>query len=76
MILDEATSALDWKNEIEVQAAIDWLKEENLGITTIIIAHRLSTIKDCNTIIVMRAGEVIEQGTHDDLVESPDSLYS
>ena len=64
LILDEATSALDWKNEADVQAAIDRLWEENTGITTIIIAHRLSTIKYSDKIIVMKFGKVVEEGSH------------
>lgn len=77
MILDEATSALDWKNEAEVQAAIDRLWKLNTGITTIIIAHRLSTIKDSDTIIVMRYGEIVEKGNHQTLLENyPNGVYS
>jgi len=77
LILDEATSALDWKNEAEVQAAIDRLWKLNTGITTIIIAHRLSTIKDSDTIIVMRYGEIVEKGNHQTLLENyPNGVYS
>ena len=63
IIMDEATSALDAKTEYEVAGAI---KER--GITLIIIAHRLSTIRDCDEIIVLDGGRVIERGTHHELM--------
>ncbi len=62
IILDEATSALDAKTEYEVVKSI-----KDRGITCIVIAHRLSTIKDCDEIIVMDNGTVVERGTHDEL---------
>ena len=64
IILDEATSALDAKTEYEVVKAI-----KKRGITTIVIAHRLSTIRDADLIVVLKKGIVVEQGTHDELME-------
>ncbi|KAL0489882.1 ATP-binding cassette, subfamily B protein [Acrasis kona] len=65
LLLDEATSALDTEAESLVQSALDKLM---VGKTTIVIAHRLSTIKDCDLIVAMKSGEVVEMGTHDELV--------
>lgn len=66
LLLDEATSALDTKSEGVVQDALDRASKSR---TTIVIAHRLSTIKDANKIVVMSKGEIVEQGTHKELVE-------
>ena len=65
LILDEATAALDSASELRIQAAIDRASE---GRTVISIAHRLSTIRNASKIIVMKKGDIIEQGTHDELL--------
>ena len=65
MILDEATSAVDTRTEILIQKAMDHLME---GRTSFIIAHRLSTIRNADMILVMKDGDIIEQGTHDELL--------
>ena len=65
IILDEATSALDYKNELEVQKALDNLKSEN--ITTFVISHRLNTIINSDMIYFMKEGKIVEEGTHKDL---------
>ncbi|KKB76052.1 ABC transporter [Devosia soli] len=65
LLLDEATSALDAQSERLVQMALEHLME---GRTTLVIAHRLATIRDANKILVLDAGEIIDQGTHEELV--------
>jgi len=65
LILDEATSSLDTESEMEVQKALENLMK---GRTTFVIAHRLSTIKYANRIVVLVAGKVVEEGTHDELL--------
>ncbi|KAF1848955.1 leptomycin B resistance protein pmd1 [Cucurbitaria berberidis CBS 394.84] len=67
LLLDEATAALDTKSESAVQEALDRASQ---GRTTIVIAHRLSTIKKADNIVVMAMGEIVEQGTHDELINS------
>ena len=66
MILDEATSSVDTRTEILIQKAMDHLME---GRTSFIIAHRLSTIRNADMILVMKDGAIIEQGTHEELLE-------
>jgi len=65
LILDEATSSIDTRTEIEIQKAFAELLE---GRTSFIVAHRLSTIKNAHCILVMKDGEIIETGTHDELI--------
>lgn len=72
MILDEATSSVDTRTEIFIQKAMNRLME---GRTSFVIAHRLSTIKDADLILVMDKGNVIEQGTHNELLEQ-DGFYA
>jgi ABC-type multidrug transport system fused ATPase/permease subunit len=66
LLLDEATASLDTSTELVVQAAIHQIAQ---GRTTIIIAHRLSTIRDANRIIVLDNGEIMEEGSHHELLE-------
>jgi ATP-binding cassette subfamily B (MDR/TAP) protein 1 len=72
LLLDEATSALDTKSEEVVQAALNAAAE---GRTTIMIAHRLSTIKNADEVVVMSSGCILEQGTHDHLLEKKSAYY-
>lgn len=66
LILDEATSSVDTRTEIQIQKAMDTLMR---GRTSFIIAHRLSTIRDAELILVMKDGDIVEQGTHEELIE-------
>ena len=72
VILDEATSALDNKSEAVVQQAIDNLMADR---TVFVIAHRLSTVKNADKIVVLNYGKIAEIGTHQELIENPDSIY-
>lgn len=65
LILDEATSSVDTRTEMHIQKAMDNLMK---GRTTFVIAHRLSTIKDADMILVINEGDIVEQGTHDELL--------
>ena len=67
LILDEATSDVDTETEMLIQRSLDRLTEDR---TTFAIAHRLSTIKDADTILVLEGGEVVERGTHEELLEN------
>ena len=66
LILDEATSSVDTRTEVLIQKGMEKLME---GRTSFVIAHRLSTIRDANTIIVMKDGDIVEIGNHDELLE-------
>ena len=65
LILDEATSSVDTRTEVRIQKALDNLMR---GRTSFIIAHRLSTIRNADLILVMKDGDIIEQGTHEQLL--------
>ena len=66
LILDEATSSIDTRTELQVQEAFDKLMK---GRTSFVVAHRLSTIRNASLILVMKDGKIIEQGTHEELLE-------
>jgi ABC transporter fused permease/ATP-binding protein len=72
LVLDEATSSLDSESERLVQNALERLMR---GRTTLIIAHRLATVRHADRIVVLEAGRIVEQGTHDELVAAPAGLY-
>lgn len=72
LILDEATSAIDVRTEQIVQEA---LERVSTGRTTLVIAHRLSTIKKADKIVVMRKGKLVEEGSHDELLQDVDGVY-
>ena len=72
LILDEATSSVDTRTELLVQQAMNALRQ---GRTSFIIAHRLSTIRDADTILVMEHGDIVEQGSHDELIAA-DGAYA
>ena len=73
LIFDEATSSLDTKTELEIQKAMELLMK---GRTTIAIAHRFSTLKNADRLIVVEKGEIVEEGTHEELFVKEDGVYS
>ena len=72
LVLDEATSSVDSYSEQLIQNATDKITK---GRTSIVIAHRLATIKKADKILVMDAGEIVEQGTHKDLLKKQNGYY-
>lgn len=77
LIFDEATSALDKKNERDVQQAIEDMRKDLGGVTSVVIAHRLSTIENADKILVMKKGKLVEEGSHDELLSKyPDGVYA
>ena len=66
LILDEATSSIDTRTELKIQNAFAQMME---GRTSFIVAHRLSTIKEADVILVMKDGQIVEQGKHEELLE-------
>jgi ABC-type multidrug transport system fused ATPase/permease subunit len=82
LLLDEATSALDSESEHLVQQAIDDMltrgkgEEGSRAMTVVIVAHRLSTVRSADCIFVIKDGQVVEQGAHDDLIQNQDGAYS
>lgn len=72
LILDEATSSLDTESEIQVQQALNKLMQNR---TSIVIAHRLSTIKNADKIVVLKSGNIMEQGSHEELMQIENGMY-
>ncbi len=72
LILDEATSSVDTRTELLLQQAMAALRE---GRTSFVIAHRLSTIRDADLILVMEHGDIVEKGTHDELIAAQGAYY-
>jgi ATP-binding cassette, subfamily B, bacterial HlyB/CyaB len=73
LIFDEATSALDYESERVIQ---DNMRRISKGRTVIVIAHRLAAVRDCDRIIAIRDGEIVEDGTHKELLLRPDGTYA
>lgn len=73
LILDEATASLDNRSEREVQSAIEALEK---GKTSLVIAHRLSTVRHADEIVVLREGQIVERGTHDELLKREEGEYT
>ena len=73
VILDEATSSIDTRTEVKIQEAFGKLME---GRVSFIVAHRLSTIRDADVILVMRDGNIIEQGNHEELLAKKGVYYN
>ena len=72
LILDEATSSVDTRTELLLQHAMSALRE---GRTSFVIAHRLSTIRDADLILVMEHGDIVEKGTHDELIAAEGAYW-
>ena len=72
LILDEATSSVDTRTELLIQRAMSKLREDR---TAFVIAHRLSTIRDADLILVMEDGAIVEQGSHDELLEAKGAYW-
>ncbi|MFZ4812860.1 MAG: ABC transporter ATP-binding protein, partial [Ilumatobacteraceae bacterium] len=73
LILDEATSSVDTRTEVLIQRAMSALRSSR---TSFVIAHRLSTIRDADTILVMDAGRIVEQGNHQQLLATGGAYYT
>jgi len=74
LILDEATASLDPASEQKVQQTLQWFRQQNK--TVIIIAHRFSTVKNCDKIMVLQSGRMVEEGTHETLMQNKHGLYA
>ena len=72
LVLDEATSALDSESEALIQEALNTLMQ---GRTSLVIAHRLSTVANLDRIVVLQNGKIVEQGSHAELLASPNGVY-